>query len=339
MKSAIAFESSPAPTLPIAYRGLPLSRTLSQVARRIRGIPSMSRMDVAIVISGVLLAFGGAWLIEARLTDLVLAQVAARAIDQVELGVLSRVTEADFQPPYSLERLEALNQRLDPLLARMQNDGSGVIRLHMHARDGTIIYSDRPSQLGEVVPPLSVPLLTSALEGSLGTQRSSLLDPEDADLKSRYDGALEVHVPVVLNGQVVGAYQMYQDLAPIRPIRPLAWGGGAVLGLLGTWLYVVARIRAIRVQHEQNEPQHRIEEAAPPPKPIQVSPGLGLSPRELEVLQLMATTCTYREIAHQLMIGEETVRSHAKSILNKLGQRDRAQAVIAAMRAGILQLS
>ena len=63
-----------------------------------------------------------------------------------------------------------------------------------------------------------------------------------------------------------------------------------------------------------------------------------LSPREKEVLQLMATAATYREIGQQLFISEETVRSHAKKILFKLEQPNRTQAVIAAHRAGLIDL-
>lgn len=62
------------------------------------------------------------------------------------------------------------------------------------------------------------------------------------------------------------------------------------------------------------------------------------SPREKEVLQLMATAATYREIGKQLFIGEETVRSHAKKVLLKLEQPNRTQAVIAAHRAGLIDL-
>ena len=61
-----------------------------------------------------------------------------------------------------------------------------------------------------------------------------------------------------------------------------------------------------------------------------------LTPREKEVLQWMATHATYREIAVRLFVGEETIRSHAKNILKKLGQTDRAQAVIEAARLGII---
>lgn len=61
-----------------------------------------------------------------------------------------------------------------------------------------------------------------------------------------------------------------------------------------------------------------------------------LTPRELEVLNCMATSATYREIAAQLFISEETVRSHTKRILNKLGQPNRDAAVREARRLGIL---
>ncbi len=64
----------------------------------------------------------------------------------------------------------------------------------------------------------------------------------------------------------------------------------------------------------------------------------GLTARECQVLQLMATTATYKEIAAQLVIAEETVRSHAKSILSKLEQPNRTQAVIIALREGLITL-
>lgn len=68
------------------------------------------------------------------------------------------------------------------------------------------------------------------------------------------------------------------------------------------------------------------------------APEAALSPREMDVLQLMATAATYREIGEQLYISEETVRSHAKSILAKLDQPNRTQSVIAAIRAGLISL-
>lgn len=62
-----------------------------------------------------------------------------------------------------------------------------------------------------------------------------------------------------------------------------------------------------------------------------------LTPREQEILDLMGTTATYREIARRLTISEETVRSHAKHILSKLGQPNRAAAIEEAVRLGLLR--
>ncbi len=70
----------------------------------------------------------------------------------------------------------------------------------------------------------------------------------------------------------------------------------------------------------------------------QRAPAVSLTPRELEVLEWMATPNTYKQIALQLYVSEETVRSHAKKILEKMSQPNRAQAVLAAMRIGLIKL-
>jgi DNA-binding NarL/FixJ family response regulator len=67
-------------------------------------------------------------------------------------------------------------------------------------------------------------------------------------------------------------------------------------------------------------------------------PQTPLSPREMDVLRLMATAATYRGIGQQLFISEETVRSHAKNILTKLNQPNRTQAVVSALKMGLISL-
>jgi len=67
-------------------------------------------------------------------------------------------------------------------------------------------------------------------------------------------------------------------------------------------------------------------------------PAVSLTPRELEVLDWMSTPNTYKQIALQLSVSEETVRSHAKNILEKMGQPNRAQAVLAAVKSGLIKL-
>lgn len=64
-----------------------------------------------------------------------------------------------------------------------------------------------------------------------------------------------------------------------------------------------------------------------------------LSDREMEVLQLMAKGFSNKEIGRALWIGETTVKTHVSHILRKLGQADRTQAVLAAVKAGMVQLN
>ncbi len=66
------------------------------------------------------------------------------------------------------------------------------------------------------------------------------------------------------------------------------------------------------------------------------APSFSLTPRETEVLEWMATANTYKQIARQLSVSEETIRSHAKNILEKMKQPNRAQAVLAALRLGLI---
>ena len=63
-----------------------------------------------------------------------------------------------------------------------------------------------------------------------------------------------------------------------------------------------------------------------------------LSERELDVLRLMAQGMNNLDIAAALNIGESTVKSHVNRILSKLGVSDRTQAVIVAIKRGIVYL-
>jgi DNA-binding NarL/FixJ family response regulator len=61
-----------------------------------------------------------------------------------------------------------------------------------------------------------------------------------------------------------------------------------------------------------------------------------LTPRELEVLRLIAGGFSNREIAHALGTAEGTVKNQASSVLSKLGVRDRTRAVLKALELGWL---
>jgi DNA-binding NarL/FixJ family response regulator len=63
-----------------------------------------------------------------------------------------------------------------------------------------------------------------------------------------------------------------------------------------------------------------------------------LSPREIEILHLLARGLSNKEIAAQLGVVEGTVKIHITSIFNKLGVCDRTQALIEAIKRGIVQI-
>jgi DNA-binding NarL/FixJ family response regulator len=72
------------------------------------------------------------------------------------------------------------------------------------------------------------------------------------------------------------------------------------------------------------------------PRRAATDPTTRLTEREQEVLRLVAAGMSNAEIAAHLFLGIETVKSHVRSILAKLGVRDRVQAVIVAFESGFV---
>lgn len=104
---------------------------------------------------------------------------------------------------------------------------------------------------------------------------------------------------------------------------------------LGIWLGVRLNARRTVVVETVVE-RVIVREAAPPlpptpestaPSTVDSRPSTGLSPRELEILRLMALGLSNREIAERLFVSENTVKTHSSRLFDKLGARRRTQAV------------
>jgi DNA-binding NarL/FixJ family response regulator len=65
--------------------------------------------------------------------------------------------------------------------------------------------------------------------------------------------------------------------------------------------------------------------------------GSELTPRELEVVKLIAEAHTNKQIAQILNLSEKTVESHRGNVLAKLGMRDRVELVRYAIRRGLIE--
>lgn len=116
------------------------------------------------------------------------------------------------------------------------------------------------------------------------------------------------------------------------------YGGIVALlfALVGIWLgqkltreRVVTREVAVRVE----VPVARTEPFVRDPARVEA---LGLTPRELEILEAMAAGLSNREIAERLFVSENTVKTHAARLFSKLSAKRRTQAVQLAKEAGLI---
>lgn len=110
--------------------------------------------------------------------------------------------------------------------------------------------------------------------------------------------------------------------------------GGIVAGIfsaLGIWLGLKLTRPRVRVV---------VKEVAVPQTPFVLNAArqeqLGITPRELEILGQIAAGLSNKEIADKLYVSENTVKTHAASVFEKLNARRRTQAVQLAKEAGLL---
>ena len=81
-----------------------------------------------------------------------------------------------------------------------------------------------------------------------------------------------------------------------------------------------------------------LDSVATSPEPIESDENVDLSQRERDILQLLVEGLSNAEIAHRLYLSEVTVRNYLSSLFVKLDVSDRTQAVVVALRRGLVSL-
>ncbi|MFD7335746.1 response regulator [Streptomyces violascens] len=109
----------------------------------------------------------------------------------------------------------------------------------------------------------------------------------------------------------------------LKRARPAEIVNAVRLVAEGDSLLFPAAVRALAVEYGNGAARAALTAAA-------------LTDREAAVLRLMARGLSNAEIATQLIVGSETVKTHVSAVLAKLGARDRTQAVIAAYESGFV---
>jgi DNA-binding NarL/FixJ family response regulator len=144
---------------------------------------------------------------------------------------------------------------------------------------------------------------------------------------------------VLLTDQVTGELAREALRAGVRAVLPrdaegeeiLAAIGAAASGLIALNPETLAAALAVTTNGLRGEPNRA---GAPP----QRAPEAALSPREIEVLQMIAEGLGNKEIASRLKISEHTVKFHISSIFTKLDVSSRTEAVTLGVRLGIILL-
>ena len=201
----------------------------------------------------------------------------------------------------------------------------------MRAGLGALVQNDRSLTPAAIAPAAIAAASGMPALGQIGDADVILVEPNDLDqetLGSLITMAKSESVPVLW----LASHAVPENAVPAN-------GPGGVISPDAGADTVVAAIRAVQVGLRVIDPSLGDDSST-----TQVSGEFHnggtdlLSPREREVLELVATGLPNKAIAHALGISDHTVKFHVSSLLNKLGAASRTEAVTLATRQGILSL-
>lgn len=131
-----------------------------------------------------------------------------------------------------------------------------------------------------------------------------------------------VYGAILAAGSLGLQWLQYRLLVRAYPME--AWLALIALAFLGLGIWVGARL-------------FRRDPPAPFERNTRVKETLGISERELEVLELLATGRSNKEIANQLNVSPNTVKTHVARLFEKLEVRRRTEAILRARELGMIR--
>jgi DNA-binding CsgD family transcriptional regulator len=144
----------------------------------------------------------------------------------------------------------------------------------------------------------------------------------------------------LLGGLLIAALRLVEYRFLVLEHSLEIYGGivAAIFSALGIWLGLkLTRTREVEVVREVPV---RVEVPVPLAAPFQRNEGrraeLGITPRELDILEAIAAGLSNREIAERLYVSENTVKTHAARLFDKLSAKRRTQAIQLAKEAGLI---
>ena len=140
----------------------------------------------------------------------------------------------------------------------------------------------------------------------------------------------------VAAGLLIAGLQLVEYHFFIRTYSAPVYGGivAAVFAAVGVALGL--KLTKTRIEEKVVVKEVRIPVAGPFEQNLANLERLGITPRELEILGLIADGLSNREIAERLFVSENTVKTHSSRLFDKLNARRRTQAVQVAKEHGLI---
>lgn len=176
-------------------------------------------------------------------------------------------------------------------------------------------------------------LVGEASDGAEGIQRFRELHPDVTIMDLQMPGMNGLDALIAIRNEFPEARVIVLTTygGDIQILRALKAGAQAYLLKTSLHKELLETIRAVHAGKKSLSPQVSYEIA-------EHATDDALTPAEIAVLRLIAAGNANKQIADQLSVTEETVKSRVKSILSKLGASDRTHAAVIGLKRGIIEL-